>query len=33
MSKTHTQQQDQQQSPWNKVRLVGQKRPLKPKEV
>jgi len=33
MSKTHTQQQDQRQSPWNKGRLVGQKRPLKPKEV
>jgi integrase len=33
MSKTHTLQQDQRQSPWNKGRLVGQKRPLKPKEV
>jgi hypothetical protein len=33
MSKTHTQQQDQRQSPWNKGRLVGQKLPLKPKEV
>ena len=33
MSKTNTQQQDHRQSPWNKGRLVGQKRPLKPKEV
>jgi hypothetical protein len=33
MSKTHTQQQAQRQSPWNKGRLIGQKRPLKPKEV
>ncbi len=32
MSKT-IQQQDQQQAPWNKGRLIGQKRPLKPKEV
>jgi hypothetical protein len=33
MSKTHTQQQDHRQAPWNKGRLIGQKRPLKPKEV
>jgi hypothetical protein len=33
MSKAHTQQQDHRRSPWNKGRLVGQKRPLKPKEV
>jgi hypothetical protein len=33
MSKTQTEQQDRQQKPWNKGRLVGQKRPLKPKEV
>ena len=33
MSKPHTQQQDQRQAPRNKGRLVGQKRPLKPKEV
>jgi hypothetical protein len=33
MSKPHTQQQDQRQAPWNKGRFVGQKRPLKPKEV
>jgi hypothetical protein len=33
MSETHTQQQDHRHSPWTKGRLVGQKRPLKPKEV
>ena len=33
MSKTNTQQQNHRQSPWNKGRLIGQKRPLKPKEV
>ncbi len=33
MSKTNIQQRDHQQAPWNKGRLVGQKRPLKPKEV
>jgi hypothetical protein len=33
MSKPHTQKQDQRQAPWNKGRLVGQKRPFKPKEV
>ena len=33
MSKTVSQQRDHQQAPWNKGRLVGQKRPLKPKEV
>ena len=33
MSKTHTQQQDHRQAPWNKGRLIGQKRPLKPKVV
>jgi integrase len=33
MSKTINQQRDHQPAPWNKGRLVGQKRPLKPKEV
>ncbi len=33
MSKSPTQQQDHQRAPWNKDRLVDQKRPLKPKEV
>jgi integrase len=33
MSETHTQQQEHRHSPWNRGRLVGQKRPLKPKEV
>lgn len=33
MSKTLFQQQDHRQTPWNKGRLVGQKRPLEPKEV
>ena len=33
MSKSQTEQQDHQHAPWNKGRLVGQKRPLKPKEV
>jgi hypothetical protein len=33
MSEYHAQQQDHRQAPWNKGRLVGQKRPLKPKEV
>ncbi len=33
MSKTLIQQQVHRQAPWNKGRLVGQKRPLKPKEV
>ena len=33
MSKTLIQPKDQLQAPWNKGRLVGQKRPLKPKEV
>ncbi len=33
MSETHTQQQDHRHSPWNKGRFVGQKRPLKPREV
>ena len=33
MSKPVIQQQDHQQAPWNKGRLVGQKRPLKPREV
>ena len=33
MSKTSIPKQDQRQAPWNKGRLIGQKRPLKPKEV
>ena len=33
MSEYHAQQQDHRQAPWNKGRLVGQKRPLKPREV
>lgn len=33
MSKTLIQQRDHRQATWNKGRLVGQKRPLKPKEV
>ena len=33
MSKTLIQPKDHLQAPWNKGRLVGQKRPLKPKEV
>jgi integrase len=33
MSKTPIQPKDHFQAPWNKGRLVGQKRPLKPKEV
>jgi hypothetical protein len=33
MSKTLNQQRDHRQVPWNRSRLVGQKRPLKPKEV
>ena len=33
MSKTSIPNQDQRQAPWNKGRLIGQKRPLKPKEV
>ena len=33
MSKSKTQQQERRHSPWNKGLLVGQKRPLKPKEV
>jgi integrase len=33
MSEHHAQQKDHRQAPWNKGRLVGQKRPLKPKEV
>jgi integrase len=33
MSKSVIKQQDHQQAPWNKGRLVGQKRALKPKEV
>ena len=33
MSESHIQQQEHRQAPWNKGRLVGQKRPLKPKEV
>jgi len=33
MSQSQTRQQDHQNAPWNKGRLVGQKRPLKPKEV
>jgi integrase len=33
MFKNIIQQRDQRQAPWNKGRLVGQKRPLKPKEV
>jgi site-specific recombinase XerC len=33
MSKTLIQSKDHLQSPWNKGRLVGQKRPLKSKEV
>jgi integrase len=33
MSESKTQQQDRRHSPWNKGLLVGQKRPLKPKEV
>ncbi len=33
MSKTLILKQDQRQAPWNKGRLIGQKRPLKPKEV
>ena len=33
MFKNIIQQRDRRQAPWNKGRLVGQKRPLKPKEV
>jgi len=33
MSKPLIKQQDQRQAPWNKGRLVGQKRALRPKEV
>jgi hypothetical protein len=33
MSKLLIQHQDQRQTPWNKGRLVGHKRPLTPKEV
>jgi len=33
MSKTLILKQDQRQAPWNKGRIIGQKRPLKPKEV
>ena len=33
MSETHIQKTAQREAPWNKGRLVGQKRPLKPKEV
>ena len=33
MSETLIQQRDHRQAPWNKGRLIGQKRPLKPKEV
>ena len=33
MSESKTQQQDRRHSPWNKGLLIGQKRPLKPKEV
>jgi integrase len=33
MSKTLIEQRDNRRAPWNKGRLVGQKRPLKPKEV
>ena len=33
MSDYHAPQQNHGRSPWNKGRLVGQKRPLKPKEV
>jgi len=33
MSKTLILKQDQRQAPWNKGRVIGQKRPLKPKEV
>jgi len=33
MSETHIQKTVHREAPWNKGRLVGQKRPLKPKEV
>ena len=33
MSETHIQKTAHREAPWNKGRLVGQKRPLKPKEV
>jgi integrase len=33
MSETHIQKTAHNEAPWNKGRLVGQKRPLKPKEV
>ncbi len=33
MPKSQNKQQDHQRAPWNKGRLVGQKRALKPKEV
>ncbi|MGO9389068.1 MAG: integrase, partial [Rhodoblastus sp.] len=33
MSETHPPQPSNRKSAWNKGRLVGQKRPLKPKEV
>jgi hypothetical protein len=33
MSETHIQKTAHREAPWNKGRLVGQKRALKPKEV
>ena len=33
MSESQSQQQGHRHSPWNKGQVVGQKRPLKPKEV